>query len=148
MTVTIAQAVRILSKGTYTIGPEGTISTEDELLLEEMLADEISRNNPGFSASELVRYKAYLILDILANTPGIGMITEKKVNLVSWKIAKSSNKNATSMWSDYAAKMIAEFGKGTMPSGVARSDAYAHGLDSTDVEQFGIPSTLYTEDTI
>ena len=146
MVVTVAQAVRILSKGLYSIGPEGTISTEDALLLEELMAGEVSRKDPGFTAAELVRYRAYLILDVLSNSSGMGIIVEKKVNLVAWKLAKSSNKGSTSMWSDYAAKMIAEFGKGTMPSGVMASDAFMHGLDSTEITQYGEPSLSTLEE--
>ena len=140
MTVTLIQAVRILSKGKYTIGPEGTISTEDAALLEEMIAGEVARKDPGFSTADLIRYKAYLILDILSNTGGTGNIVEKKVKDVAWKIAKSSNKGSTSMWYDYAEKMIAEFGKTTMPAGVSRSDAYFKGFDSNPVDVSGEPS--------
>lgn len=140
MTVTVPQAVRILSKGKYTIGPEGTISSEDYALLEELITDEVNRKNPGFSATDLVRYKAYLILDILSNTGGTGFITEKKVKDVSWKISKSGNKESTSIWYDYAEKMIAEFGKTTMPAGVSRSDAYFQGLDSNPVDVSGDPA--------
>lgn len=140
MTVTVPQAVRILSKGKYSIGPEGTISSEDYALLEELIAEEVNRKDPGFSATDLVRYKAYLVLDILSNTGGTGFITEKKVKDVSWKIGKSSNKGSTSLWYDYAEKMIAEFGKSTMPAGVARSDAYFQGLDSNPVDVTGDPA--------
>lgn len=140
MTVTVPQAVRILSKGKYTIGPEGTISSEDYALLDELIAEEVSRKDPGFTATDLVRYKAYLILDILSNTGGTGFVTEKKVNLVSWKIAKSDVKGSTSLWYDYAEKMIAEYGKNTMPAGVSRSDAYFQGFDSNPVDVSGDPA--------
>lgn len=140
MTVSIAQAVRILSNGKYTIGPEGTISTEDFVLLEELIADEVAIKDPGFSTAELVRFKAYLVLDILSNTSGMGNIIEKKVKDVSWKLARSSIKGSTSMWMDFAEKMIAQHGRSISPSGVARCDAYVHGLDSTTIDQYGEPS--------
>ncbi|MDD2299234.1 MAG: hypothetical protein PHN69_04075 [Candidatus Pacebacteria bacterium] len=140
MTVTVPQAVRILSKGKYTIGPEGTISSEDYALLDELIAEEVSRKDPGFTATDLVRYKAYLILDILSNTGGTGFVTEKKVNLVSWKISKSDVKGSTSLWYDYAEKMISEYGKNTMPAGVSRSDAYFQGFDSNPVDVSGDPA--------
>jgi hypothetical protein len=140
MTVTVPQTISILSNGKYTVGPGGTVSTEDEAILESLIADEVARKNPGFSETELVRYKAYLILDILSNTPGMGSIVEKKVNLVSWKIAKSSVKGSTSVWMDFAERMISGFGTATMPAGVSRADAYVNGLDSTEVAQYGGPS--------
>lgn len=134
--------MRILSNGKYTVGPEGTISTADADLLESMIADEVSRKDPGFSASELVRFKAYMILDILSNSSGTGNIIEKKVKDTAWKVARSSVKNSTSVWMDFAEKMISNFGNSTMPAGTARCDAYVHGLDSTDVEQYGEPSDV------
>ncbi|HEX2955693.1 MAG TPA: hypothetical protein VHO70_02610 [Chitinispirillaceae bacterium] len=141
MVATIAQVVRVLSKGKYTIGPEGTISSEDAEILEELLADEVSRKDPGFSAAELVRYKAYLILDVIVNSGGTGNIVEKKVKDTAWKIARSSIPRSTSVWYDYSEKMIAQHSGNVMPSGVARSDAYVHGLDSTDIAQYGDPAS-------
>lgn len=140
MVATLAQAVRILSDGDYTIGPEGTISTEDAAILEEMIADEIARKDPGFSPAELVRFKAYYILDILTNSDGIGNITEKKVKDVSWKVSSRTAKGSTSLWMDFAEKMVSGFSNGKMPSGVARCDAYVHGLDSTTIDQYGEPA--------
>lgn len=140
MTATVAQAVRILSKGKYSIGPEGTISTEDAAVLEELLADEVSLKDPGFSPTELVRFKAYLMLDVFANSPGTGNIIEKKVNLVAWKVARSSVKGTTSVWFDLAERMILNHGKSIVPSGVERCDSTVKGLDSTEIEQYGEPS--------
>ncbi|MCK9310677.1 MAG: hypothetical protein M0P26_00200 [Bacteroidales bacterium] len=140
MAITVPQAVRILSKGKYTIGPEGTISTEDYTVLEEFIAEEAVKKDPGFSAVDLVRYKAYLILDILSNTGGTGFITEKKVKDVSWKIGKSNNKGSTSLWYDFSERMIADFGKSTMPAGVSRSDSYFQGLDSNPIDVTGEPA--------
>jgi hypothetical protein len=137
---TLEQVIRVLSSGKYTIGTDGTITSEDAAILEELLADEIRQKDPGFSAIELVRFKAYLILDILANSNGTGNIVEKKVNLVSWKVARSQIKGSSSVWYDFAEKMIANHRMGKMPSGVARSDSYVHGLDSTDVAQYGDPA--------
>jgi hypothetical protein len=140
MTVTVPQAVRILSKGKYTIGPEGTISSEDYVLLEEFIAEKVKRKDPGFSVTDLVWYKAYLVLDVLSNTGGTGVVTEKKVKDVSWKIGRSDIKGSTSVWYDCAEKMISDFGKSTMPAGIARSDSYFQGLDSNPVDVTGDPA--------
>lgn len=141
---TLAQAVRVLSQGKYSIGPEGTVSTEDAAILEGLLASEIARKDPGFSADELVRFKAYHILDALSNSAGTGTIVEKKVKDVQWKLAKPIGKDSSSIWMDYANIMISKFGKSTMPQGVTRCDSYIHGLDSTEVIQYGDPSDVNT----
>jgi hypothetical protein len=140
LTITLAQAVKVLSNGKYTIGIGGTISDDDAAVLVSLLIGEITRKDPGFSTDELVRFKAYHVLDALANSPGLGTIVEKKVKDVQWKIAKPSGKHSTSLWMDYADKMIAQFGKNTMPAGVARCDSLVQGLDSTVIEQYGDPS--------
>ena len=140
MTITLAQAVKVLSNGRYTIGIGGTISDDDAAVLESLLIGEITRKDPGFSANDLVRFKAYHMLDAIVNSPGLGTIVEKKVKDVQWKLAKPTGKNSTSLWMDYADKMIAQFGKTTKPMGVARCDSQAQGLDSTVIEQYGDPS--------
>ena len=137
---TLAQSIRIFSNSKYTVGIGGTISSDDLLTLQELVAGDLSRMNPGFEGADLIRLEAYLILDILSNTGGIGNIVEKKVNLVSWKVSRSTVKGSTSVWYDLAERMISEFGKTTMPAGVSRADAYVNGLDSTEIEQYGGPS--------
>lgn len=137
MTITLAQAIRVLSKGKYTIGLEGTITTEDATALSEMLEPEVTRLNPGFTGSELMRFRAYLFLDTLTNFAGNGVVVEKTVKDTRWKIKSPT---ASSQWMEYANKMIEEFGGTVAPSGVSRSDAGVRGLDSNNVEQYGDPS--------
>lgn len=137
MTVTLAQAVRVLSKGKYSIGPEGTIPTEDATILDEMLTPEINRINPGFTGSELMRFRAYLFLDAFVNSPGNGVITEKTVKDTRWKIKSPT---ASSQWMEYAQKMIAGYGVSKAPAGTSRADSDMRGLDSNRVEQSGEPA--------
>lgn len=140
MAVTLYQAIRILSKGKYSVGPEGTMSTEDAVLLDELIEPEVVAKDPGFSAAERIRYKAYLFLDVMANTGGTGNIVEKKVKDFQWKVAQSKTKNSTSTWYDFAERMLADFGGSVAPSGVARCDSDAKGFDSTSITQYGEPA--------
>lgn len=141
MTVTLAQAIRVLSNGKYSVGLDGTISSEDATVLETLLAPEVERLDPGFSADELVRFKAYLMLDALSNSSGNGSIVEKTVKDVRWKI---KSPKSSSQWMEYAEKMLSGHSKSYSPSGVARCDAYVTGLDSTAITQYGEPA--YSEE--
>lgn len=138
---TVAQAVRVLSKGKYTIGPEGTITNEDFSVLLDLLSSEITRRNPGFTGSELVRFQAYFVLDSLANSSGAGQVIEKTVKDVRWK---TSTPNNSSQWMDYVDQMISEYSKpkacSMVPVGVARCDSTVKGFDNSTVKQYGSPS--------
>lgn len=141
----LRQAVRILSKGKYTIGPEGTITSEDAVILEELLTADINRRNPGFTGSDLIRFKAYFILDALSNSSGTGQVIEKTVKDTRWKVAKSSGQ---SIWMDYIDQMIAEYHKARsdnfVPSGVSRCDSTVKGFDNSEIKQYGEPSESYS----
>lgn len=137
MAATLYQAIRVLSKGKYTVGPEGTISSEDAAILEELLADEINRRNPGFAGSDLIRFKAYHMLDAIVNFAGSGTIIDKTVKDTRWKVATPK---ASSQWMEYADKMIAGYRNGLMPTGVARCDSEMAGFDSSTIQQYGEPS--------
>ena len=137
----VAQAVRVLSKGKYSIGPEGTITTEDFNVLLGLLSGDITRRNPGFTGSDLIRFQAYFVLDALATSSGSGQIIEKTVKDTRWKTSTPAN---TSQWMDYVDQMIAEYSKPkactAIPAGVARCDSEMKGFDSTEPKQYGEPS--------
>jgi hypothetical protein len=134
----IAQAVRILSRGKVTVGPEGTISSEDLDILLGMLQPEIDRMNPGFTGSELSRFSALFVLDSLSTQSG--NIIEKQVNDTRWKVAPAKS---SSQWMDKILLMIASFHSTTysvIPTGVARCDSLMTGFDNTEITQYGDPS--------
>jgi hypothetical protein len=132
----IAQAVRILSRGKVTVGPEGTISSEDLDGLLELLQPEINRMNPGFTGSELNRFSALFVLDSISPEN----IIEKQVKDTRWKVAPPKS---SSQWRDKILLMIASFQSTTysvIPSGVARCDSLMKGFDNTVITQYGDPS--------
>jgi hypothetical protein len=124
----IAQAVRILSGGKITVGPEGTISEEDLDVLLGLLQPEIDRMNPGFTGNELLLFTGYYCLDALETRNG-AQVVEKQVKDTHWKVARPTS---SSTWMDKAQLMIKKFTYNSfVPSGVARCDSTVKGFDNT-----------------
>jgi hypothetical protein len=139
----LATAIRVLSKGKYTVGPEGTVTSEDLAALEGLLAGDIELMNPGFTGEALIRFKAYFVLDTLDTASGDSMIIQKMVKDVNWKVKPSKS---SSIWMDKVFSMITLFKNyvrnDTAYAGVVRADSEMKRLqfDNTGSPQYGNPS--------
>jgi len=99
MTLTIPQAIQ----GMYDDYAE--ITDTDIAILEELVADDVTRLDPGFTGNSLVKFTACLMLDLWINRPGTGPVTEEKTKDYSYK-SKVEN---SSYYMDKALKMVSDF---------------------------------------
>ncbi len=99
MTLTIQQAIQ----GMY--GDYAEITDDDITILEELVADDVTRLDPGFIGNSLVKFKTCLMLDWWVNRPGTGPVTEEKIKDYSYK----SKVGSSSYYMDKALQMIADF---------------------------------------
>ena len=99
MTLTVKQAIQ----GMYEDYEE--VTDADIAILEELVADDVTRLDPGFSGNSLIKFKACLMLDEWVNRPGTGPVTEEKIKDYSYK-SKVEN---SSYYMDKALKMVSDF---------------------------------------
>lgn len=118
MTLTTAQAIQ----GMYEDYAE--ITGADIAILEELVADDVTRLDPGFSGNSLIKFKACLMLNEWVNRPGTGPVTEEKIKDYSYK----SKVERSSYYMDKAHQMIADFAE---KNRIDSSLEAAHRADST-----------------
>lgn len=99
VTLTIQQAIQ----GMYDDYAE--ITNADIAILEELVADDVTRLDPGFTGNSLIKFTACLMLNEWINRPGTGPVTEEKIKDYSYK----SKVESSSYYMDKALKMIADF---------------------------------------
>jgi len=124
MTITLSQAIEALSS--YTVAPDGDITTSQLSTFQAIVAGDLARRNPGFIGNELIKFEAYLVLDVYENKPGTGPRTQEKIKDNTYMI---KSPGSSSFWMDCANKMIADFlyfssgqEQGNEHDGVSRAD--------------------------
>lgn len=101
-----------------------TLKTNADVRLARIVG---SRN---FASSETEEMEAYLVLDVLTNRAGKGVLVKDSVKDASWEVQKI---NSTSSWMDLLNKKIEEYDKamnigidlmssGDLEAGVRRND--------------------------
>jgi hypothetical protein len=134
MTLTVQQYIH--ARSTFRIGPEGDKTSSELAVLESSASRRLSNIVGGrtFSTDETTEMRALLVLDMLQNEHGKGVITSENVTDSSWK----SEIKTSSAWMDEIYSRIAEYDSniGVVTDlteeadidGVLRDDHYIEGL--------------------
>lgn len=132
MTLTISQMIEAISD--YSVSTD--ITSTRLTALQQVVAGDLSRMDPGFSGDDLTELEAYLVLDRFETRNSDDNIESEKIKDHTWKFRASSS---SSSWMDKALFKISQYNQNVSSCGcVEHADSVMSSMaaDMIEIEKY------------